>query len=79
MKITQEWLETCGTASLEGALLAEGIIQPQPVTLSFEQCRPEPQTLLMPDYAPACLVESVLNLIGKGFSFKVETYRKETR
>lgn len=76
MKITQEWLETCGTASLEGALFAEGIIQPQPVTLSFEQCRPEAQILLMPDYAPACLVASVVNLIGKGFTFTIDSYPK---
>lgn len=79
MNITQDWLEKCGTASLEGALCEAGITEPQVVTLSFEQGRPEPDVLLMPDYGPACLVASIVALTKKGYEFDIQTYQKGCR
>jgi hypothetical protein len=76
MDITKEWLETCGTASLQGALFKEGIVEPQPVTLWFEQARPEADLIIMPDFVPACLVQSIVDLMKKGYEFRIETYRK---
>lgn len=77
MKITKAWLETCGTASLEGALYEAGIMEPQLVVLSFERSPltdKGPDLLLIPDFAPACLVQSIVNLCAKGYKFKVEQY-----
>lgn len=79
MNITKEWLETCGSFSLEGTLYKEGITEPQHVTLSFEQGRPEPDLLLMPDFAPACLVASIVNLIQKGYTFSIQSHQKGCR
>lgn len=79
MKITKEWLETCGSYSLEGSLFTAGITEPQAVTLSFEQARPEPDLILMPDYTPACLISSIINMIQKGYTFSIETHQKGCR
>lgn len=79
MNITKEWLETCGTASLEGCLYEAGIKEPQEVTLWFEQARPEPDLIIMPDFAPACLVSSIVLLSSKGYRFNIQTYQKGTR
>lgn len=82
MNITKAFLETCGTASLEGALYEEGIVKPQVVLLQFEVSPPTkggPDILLMPDFAPACLVKSIVNLCEKGYKFKVEQCVTEGR
>lgn len=76
MNITKEWLETCGTSSLEGSLYAAGITEPQEVILSFEQARPEPDLVLMPDYSPACLVSSIVSLMKRGYTFTIQTHQK---
>lgn len=79
MNITKEWLETCGSFSLEGCLFKEGVTEPQLVTLSFEQSRPEPEVILMQDYTPACLVSSIVNLMQKGYTFSIQTHQKGCR
>lgn len=76
MDITKEWLEKCGTASLQGALYQEGIREPQLVPLWFEQSRPEPDLIIMPDFVPACLVESIVSMMKKGYDFEIRTYPK---
>lgn len=76
MIITKEWLETCGSFSLEGCLFKNGITEPQLVILSFEQARPEPDMIIMPDYTPACLVSSILNMMKKGYTFNIQTHQK---
>jgi len=76
MDITKEWLETCGTASLQGALFKAGVVEPQPVTLWFEQARPEPDLVIMPDFVPACLVESIVSMMKKGYDFEIRTFQK---
>lgn len=77
--ITKAFLETCGTSSLEGLLLAGGILEPEPVTLCFHQTsyawRKEhggPDIYLMPEFAPYCLIDSVLKLTAKGFKITLE-------
>lgn len=79
MNITKDWLEKCGTASLEGALYEAGIREPQEVVLSFEQARPEPDVILLPDYAPGCLVFSIVNLTKQGYTFSVQSHQKGCR
>lgn len=76
LDITTKWLETCGTASLQGSLYEAGIVEPQEVTLWFEQARPQADLILMADYGPACLVESILDLTRQGFKFTVKAYQK---
>jgi len=76
MDITKEWLETCGTASLQGCLYEKGIFEPQKVTLWFEQARPEPDLIIMPDFVPACLVQSVVDLTKKGYEIEIRTFQK---
>ena len=77
MNITKKFLEACGSYSLEGALYEAGITEPQEVVLRFETgplSQKGPELLLMPDFAPACLVESIVSLCAKGYKFKVEQY-----
>lgn len=82
MEITKEFFETCGDASLEGALLNSGLLDPsKEIVLRFRQTsyawRKEnggPETWLMPEFAPFSFVTSVLNLIRQGYKIKVEFF-----
>ena len=77
MNITQDWLETCGDASLEGALYEAGIRTPQKVTLRFQRLpvnEKGPGLLIVPDFAPVALLKSVLSLRAEGYEFEIETY-----
>lgn len=77
MNITQDWLETCGDASLEGALYEAGIRTPQKVTLRFQRLpinEKGPGLVIVPDYVPASLLVSVLSLLAEGYEFEIETY-----
>lgn len=73
--ISKKWLETCGHASLEGLLFEAGIVSPQEVTLRFEReplTTDGPAVLLIPDFAPVRLIESILHLCKQGYRVKVE-------
>ena len=81
VEITKEFLETCGTASLQGLLLNKGITGPCNIFLRFKQTsyawRQEnggPELYIMPEFAPYCLLESVLRLVSQGYRFDMEFY-----
>ena len=72
--IPKEWMETCGTHSLEGLLAAARIYTPQPVTLKFERDLLSPNgpgVLLVPDFAAPELARSLLGLCHLGYEFTV--------
>lgn len=77
VKITKAWLEICGDFSLEGLLAEQRIFVPTSVMLMFERHHHEPgapELILAPDFMPACLVKSVVNLCMRGYVLHVDTY-----
>lgn len=82
--VDQKLLETFGTLSLTGVILSklsqdqgfgkEGdVVVLKFHTSSLTYCRNHsgPRTLLMPDYAPMCLIENILGLSAKGVKFEI--------
>jgi hypothetical protein len=81
IEIDKEFLETCGTASLQGLLLGKGVTGPQPITLRFKQTsyawrqkNNGPELYLVPEFAPYCLVESVLRLVEQGYKVNIDWF-----
>lgn len=81
IEIGKEFLETCGTASLQGLLYERGVTGPQPITLRFKQTsyawRQEnkgPELYIMPEFVPYCLIESVLKLVESGYKVDVDWF-----
>ncbi len=79
--ITKKDFETIGTRSLEGLLLERGIVEPQPITIRFEQSSAAwkhqyggPDSLIMPEHVPMCLCESILNLQRQGFTITTDHF-----
>jgi hypothetical protein len=67
LKITKKDLEVFGSASLEGMIFnAFGEIPPQ-LRIEFEQKlrKGEPDIILIPEFVPVVLVESIINLAKK--------------
>lgn len=81
IEIGKEFLETCGSASLQGLLYERGVTGPQPITLRFKQTSSGwrhgnngPDLYIMPEFSPYCLVESVLKLVAAGYKIDVEWF-----
>lgn len=81
IEIDKDFLETCGSASLQGRLYECGVNGPQQITLRFKQTsyawRQEnkgPELYIIPEFVPFCLIESVLKLVEQGYKIDVEFY-----
>ncbi len=77
-------LETIGTRSLEGLLLKHGMAEPGPITIRFQQSSTGwrqsnggPEPLIIPEYVPMCLCESIVNLQRQGFTVTIEHFIKD--
>jgi hypothetical protein len=73
LRIKRSDWERFATSSLEGLLMGAGLHPNDDVTLEIEQTslawRTEhggPDLLLVPEYVPMCILESVIKLIGMG-------------
>lgn len=81
VNLNKDFFETCGTNSLEGALAAAGIMEPQTVKLRFRQTsyawrqqNGGPDLYIVPEFVPLCLIDSVLRLSARGFKLETEFY-----
>lgn len=79
INITKEFLETCGDNSLQGLLLGAGATTPGPITLFFPQTsyawrekNGGPDIYMLPEFAPYCLLKSVISLIEHGYKISLE-------
>ena len=85
IEITKEFLETYGTASLQGTLASLEVYDPTLIVLRFPQtsyswrkANGGPDIYMMPEFVPFCLLESVLTLMSRGYTFRVEWYCKDS-
>lgn len=81
IELTKEFFETCGANSIEGRLVDEGATEPQPIKLRMKQTsfawRQEhggPDIYMIPEFAPLCLMDSVLRLTARGYKIELEWY-----
>jgi hypothetical protein len=79
IKISKKLMEAFGSKTLEGIVFSDPHFQEnQPICLDFEETSLEErkkrggaEEIIVPEYFPACLVESVLNLQNMGYEVKV--------
>jgi len=76
--LTKELLPKIGSHSLQGLFYKAGL-KPGPVTLVFQGSPNEyllrhngPEEIIIPDYMPFCLVESILAMQQEGWQFTVK-------
>jgi hypothetical protein len=88
LRVSKKELELWGANSLEGCLAIEGYLAKEgfyqePIRILFEQWSPEkveaesgPDMLLLPEYLPLCLCESVISLTQRGVKLEFGVYYK---
>ncbi len=83
--LTKRDLETIGTRSLEGLLLKNNMAKPAPITIRFQQSSTGwrqsnggPEPLIIPEYVPMCLCESIVNLQAQGFTVTIEPFIQDS-
>ncbi len=84
INITKQMLEAIASHSLEGILYDQGVREPCELTLSFQQSslswrelNDGPEALIMPEYVPMCLCESIVNLIKQGFKVSIWHFEQD--
>jgi hypothetical protein len=76
--LEKDMLSVLGTFSIQGMAVKAGF-PPGPLTIVFRgsssaYCRDHdgPELLIMPDYVPYCIVESILQMQRNGWDISVE-------
>lgn len=84
-KLTKKMLEFMGTGSLTGYLMKAGIIPTnEPIKLLFQQSSFEYKRthngsdIIIPEFSPMCMAESLINLIEKGYKIIIGEYTDDS-
>ncbi len=74
--------ETIGTFSIQGRANDLGFTIDKPLVIVFQVCtlaycreHDGPEFVMMPDYVPFCIMESIIEMIKNGWNLSVEQER----